>query len=265
MNIEVRKSSHSTVRATEMAPVVFVVDPDSSVRMLLKALIGAQGWRALTFESASGFLALPRVAAPSCLLLDHDLPDLNGLDLQQRISDRKDMPVIFITHQTDVQTTVKAMRAGAVEYLIKPLQTTQLAMTISSAIERSRAIQSQEAAVRRLEQSLASLTSREVEVMSLVVSGWLNKEIGATLGISEGTVKVHRFNVMRKMNANSLAELVWSVTRLCLTTPPSKEDGLRASGAWDTARELSSRAKPFDAVAILAMRLAKTRSCHPNS
>jgi len=220
MRVAAPKSAGSAVHTTETISVVFVVDQDNSVRTSLEPLIRSQGWQVLTFESASQFLAFPRVAVPCCLLLDFALPDLNGLDLQQRVSDRCDMPVIFITYQTDVPTTVKAMKAGALECLIKPLQTAHLLTAIGSALDRSRAIQSQEAAVRILRERFASLSPREVEVMALVVSGWLNKEVGAALGISEVTVKVHRFNVMRKMKADSFADLVKFSTTLRLTAVP---------------------------------------------
>jgi FixJ family two-component response regulator len=190
-------------------PIVFVVDDDVSVRESLELLIGSAGWEPQLFASATEFLARPRNLAPSCLVLDVSLPDLNGLDLQKRIApDRMDMPIIFITGHGDVPMTVRAMKAGAVEFLTKPFSDDVLLEAIRQALERSRLALGHEAELRELQDRHASLSRREREVMALVVSGWLNKQIGGELGISEITVKAHRGKVMRKMKADSLADLV---------------------------------------------------------
>ena len=199
-------------------PIVFVVDDDISVRESLELLIQSAGWRPETFASAREFLAHPRVLAPSCLVLDVSLPDLNGLDLQQRIApDRIDMPIIFITGHGDVPMTVRAMKAGAVEFLTKPFGDDVLLSAIQHAIERSQRALGTEAELRTLRECYASLSGREREVMALVVSGLLNKQVGGELGISEITVKAHRGRVMRKMKADSLADLVNMAARLGLS------------------------------------------------
>lgn len=202
-------------------PIVFVVDDDVSVRESLELLIRNEGWQAETFESALEFLARPRVFAPSCLVLDVSLPDLNGLDLQKRVVDRSDMPIIFITGYGDVPMTVQAMKAGAVEFLTKPFSADVLLSAIRNAIERSQSALGHEAEMRALRQRYASLTSRERQVMALVVSGLLNKQVGNNLGISEITVKAHRGSVMRKLEADSLADLVTMAARLRLPPGPT--------------------------------------------
>jgi FixJ family two-component response regulator len=203
------------------APIVFVVDDDISVRESVEALISYQGWHVETFESAKGFLARPRTLVPSCLILDVHLPELNGLELQSRIAaDRADMPIIFITGHGDVPTTVKAMKGGAVEFLTKPFNDEALLAAVGNAIERSRAALGREAATRSVRDGYASLSSRERQVMKLVVSGLLNKQVGAELGISEITVKAHRGRVMRKMHATSLADLVKMAEQLSSRSGP---------------------------------------------
>ena len=195
--------------------IVFVVDDDVSVRESLELLIGNEGWQPQTFSSAQEFLGRPRALVPSCLLLDISLPGLNGLDLQKRISvERADMPIIFITGYGDVPKTVQAMKAGAVEFLTKPFKDEVMLTAIRQALERSRLALAQQAEMRELRDHYASLTPREREVMTLVASGLLNKQIGGELGISEITVKAHRGQVMHKMKANSVADLVKMAERL---------------------------------------------------
>jgi FixJ family two-component response regulator len=199
--------SKTTVIARD-APVVFVVDDDVSVRESLELLILSAGWRPVIFASAEDFLASSRIDGPSCLVLDVTLPNLSGLDLQKRVVDRSDMPIIFITGYGDVPMTVQAMKAGAAEFITKPFADEVLRQAIRQAIERSHAKLAQEAELRELRNYHSSLTPREREIMALVVSGLLNKQIAARLGISEITVKAHRGRVMRKMRVDSLASLV---------------------------------------------------------
>lgn len=196
-------------------PVVFVVDDDVSVRESLELLIRHLGWRAETFVSAQEFLAHPKVSTPSCLILDVRLPGLNGLALQKQIAaDRTAMPIIFITGYGDVPMTVTAMKAGAAEFLTKPFDDEILVSALQNAIERSRGALEQESALQLLQDSYASLTRREREVMALVVIGLLNKQVAGELGLSEITVKAHRGQVMRKMKAKSFADLVKMAARL---------------------------------------------------
>jgi FixJ family two-component response regulator len=200
--------------------IVFVVDGDAPVRESLGLLIGRSGWQPRTFGSAREFLAEPRVLAPSCMVLDVALPGLSGLELQTLVADRTDMPIIFLTGHGDVAMTVKAMKAGALEFLTKPLRPEVLVDAIREALARSRAALAREAEMAKVRESYASLSRREREVMALVVSGLLNKQVGGELGISEITVKAHRGQVMRKMQADSLAGLVRMASKLGL--PPSE-------------------------------------------
>lgn len=199
-------------------PVVFVVDDDASVRESLEMLILCEGWHPQTFSSARAFLAHPQVTVPHCLLLDIALPDTNGLNLQKRIAlERTDMPIIFITGKVDVPTSVQAMKAGAFEFLLKPLRDEVLLPAMRQALDRSRIVLDQQAEMRALRGSYASLTPREREVMALVASGLLNKQVGWELGISEITVKAHRGKMMQKMKADSLAHLVRMAAKLCVS------------------------------------------------
>jgi len=200
----------------DATPIVFVVDDDVSVRESLELLIKSAGWRPETFASAHDFLSRPRPTVPCCLVLDVTLPGLSGLELQQRIAERTDMPIIFITGHGDVPMTVQAMKAGAIEFLTKPFTSEVLLGAMAGAIERSHLAVRDEAELQVLRNAYASLTPREREVMALVVSGLLNKQVGGELGISEITVKAHRGQIMRKMKADSLPELVTMAARLGL-------------------------------------------------
>lgn len=195
--------------------IVFVVDDDVSVRESLEYLIRDEGWQVETFTSAEEFVNRPREFAPSCLILDISMPGLNGLELQKRLSvERPDMPIIFLTGHGDIPKTVQAIKAGAVEFLTKPVSDSTLLSAVGKAIQRSTALIARDAELRVLRVRYARLTSREREVLALVVVGKANKEIANELGISEVTVKAHRGSMMQKMGASSLAELVNQATRL---------------------------------------------------
>src|SRR5690348_8604797 len=210
-------------------PVVFVVDDDVSVRESLEMLILCEGWHPQTFSSAGEFLAHPRITVPHCLLLDIALPDTNGLNLQKRIAlERTDMPIIFITGKVDVPTSVQAMKAGAFEFLLKPLRDEVLVPAMRQALDRSRIVLGQQAEIRALRGSYASLTPREREVMVLVASGLLNKQVGWELGISEITVKAHRGKMMQKMKADSLAALVRMAAKLHVSPIWNESPGAHA-------------------------------------
>jgi FixJ family two-component response regulator len=212
--------SIEAVAMLEVTSIVFVVDDDVSVRESLELLIKTAGWRPETFASAQEFLSRPRSTVPCCLVLDVTLPGLSGLELQGQLAERTDMPIIFITGHADVPMTVQAMKAGAVEFLTKPFQDTVLLDAIRGAIERSRTARREESEMQVLRSCYASLTPREREVMALVVSGLLNKQVGGELGISEITVKAHRGQIMRKMKADSLPALVTMASRLGVRTAP---------------------------------------------
>jgi FixJ family two-component response regulator len=208
-----------------VTPIVFVVDSDATIRESLELLVHAAGWRAETFASAQEFLARPRSVVPSCLILDVTLPDLNGLELQERIaSERNDLPIIFLTESADIEMAVRAMKRGALEFLTKPVDAEALLIGIQHALKRSEAALGRESQLQPLRMGYRLLTQREREVMTLLVSGLPNKLVGGELGISEITVKAHRGNVMRKMKADSFANLVnmalrLRVTRATVTSP----------------------------------------------
>ena len=200
-------------------PLVFVVDDDISLRDSLGFLIANAGWQPKLFASAMEFLASPRPTSPSCLILDVGLPDLDGLEVQQRIAgERADMPIIFITARGDIPMTVRAIRAGAVDFLSKPFTPAVLLRAIESALERSRIRLQEEAKLQSLRDRYQALSRREREVMAHVVLGQLNKQVSGELGISEITVKQHRGRMMRKMRARSLPELVTIASRLGIET-----------------------------------------------
>ena len=215
-----RAVSHPLGRAPmpTASPIIFIVDDDISVRESLELLIQNEGWQPKPFASAQEFLDCPRAVVPSCLVLDLSLPGLDGLELQKRLAvERTDMPIIFITGYGDVPKTVQAMKRGAVEFLTKPFNDEVLLTAIKQALERSRLALADEMEMQELRDRYASLTPRERQVMALVVSGLLNKQVGGELGISEITVKAHRGQVMQKMKANSVADLVKMAGRLRLS------------------------------------------------
>jgi FixJ family two-component response regulator len=216
-------ASHQSPRSltSRGTPIVFVVDDDISVRESLESLILFAGWQPQIFASAQDFLPRPPALVPSCLVLDVMLPDLNGLDLQKRLAtDRVTMPIIFITGHGDVPMAVRAMKAGAVEFLNKPYSDEMLLSAIQEALECSDAALCREAEMRSIRDRYASLSPRERQVMALVVRGLVNRHVGSELFITEITVKVHRGNVMRKMKADSLADLVNMAATLGLASTP---------------------------------------------
>ena len=219
---------------SETPSIVLVVDEDISVRESLELLLRHEGLDVETFVSAQEFLSRPPVTVPSCLVLDISLPGLNGLDLQKRVAvERHEMPIIFITGHGDIPITVQAMKAGAQEFLTKPFSDEILLNAIRNALVRSKALLDRSREILALKARYSCLTAREREVMTLVVAGLPNKQVGGELGISEITVKAHRGSMMRKMKAESLAELVSIATRLRLMRPSgfASPPARQASGA----------------------------------
>ena len=206
--------------AATASALVFVVDDDVSVREALELMIKSAGWQPETFVTALDFLSRPRPTVPCCLVLDVTLPGLNGLELQQQLAGRTEMPIIFITGYGDVPMSVRAMKAGAAEFLTKPFNDAVLLDAIRAALDRSRDALREQADIDALRVRYASLTPREREVMALVCRGLLNKQVGGELGISEITVKAHRGQLMRKMQADSLAGLVKMAARLGVPPEP---------------------------------------------
>jgi FixJ family two-component response regulator len=204
----------------DLRSTVVIVDGDVSVRASLERLVRTAGWEPESFASAEEFLSHPRSTLPCCLILDLALPGLSGLELQKQLAGRPDMPIIFITSHTDVPMTVQAMKAGAAEFFTRPVDDVALVLAVRMAIERSRAALRHDSKMRMLGKCYSTLTPREREVMALVVSGLLNKQVGFELGITEATVKAHRGQVMRKMEAESLPDLVTMATTLGLRQVP---------------------------------------------
>jgi len=198
-------------------PIVFVVDDDYRMQEALASLIAAMGFRVATFGSASKFLETDKPDSPGCLILDLELPDINGLELQQQLADREAPPVIFVTGHGDIPSSVRAMKAGAIEFLTKPFDEQELESAIEKAIALDRSARKQRSELTQLKNRYRLLTPREQEILPFVVAGFLNKQTAADLGTSEITIRVHRGQIMRKMGARSLAELVRMADKLGVT------------------------------------------------
>jgi FixJ family two-component response regulator len=241
-----KRSGESTLQPRG---VVFIVDDDVSVRESVDALIRWAGWSVEAFATGEEFLSRPKVDAPSCLILDLNLPDMSGLDLQQRMTESgEEMPTVFIAGQGDIPTTVQAMRAGAIEFLMKPFGDTELLHAVEQGIERSRSARAREARLATLRARYDTLTPRERQVMGLVISGLLNKQVGGVLGTSEITVKAHRGQVMRKMEADSLADLVRMGAALDLPLAASEHQAVNHTsyGVGPLMRSVNGHHRPMD-------------------
>jgi FixJ family two-component response regulator len=203
------------------APTVFIIDDDRGMRQAIHDLVESVGLRAESFATGEEFLSTKQIARPSCLVLDVRLPQMSGLDFQDRLAKRGvRIPIIFVTAHGDIPMSVRALKSGAVEFLTKPFRDQDLLDAIQQALERDRTAQSEQVETHDLEERYRGLTARELEVMTLVVSGMLNKQIASEIGASEATVKIHRGNVMRKMEATSVVDLVRMSDKLKL--PPRK-------------------------------------------
>jgi FixJ family two-component response regulator len=227
MNLSQPIAARSDPPRLYVTPIISVVDGEQSVCRTMRDLIECIGWHARTFNSATEYMAEPRLHSPNCLLLDVQLPDASGLDLQARMLDRPETPIIFITSYGDVPMTVRAMKAGAVEFLTKPPQREPLERAMRHAVSLSTDILRQESVMSLLRSRYATFTARERQVLDLVVQGYLNKQVGGELGISEITVKAHRGKVMRKMAAASLPQLVTMASTLELQSFAARMQGPR--------------------------------------
>jgi FixJ family two-component response regulator len=205
--------------------IVFIVDDDARMREALSELLDSLGWRAVAFGSAGEYLSYPRPDLPACLILDVELPDINGLDVQKQIADGDHPPIVFLTGHGDIPSSVSAIKHGAVDFLTKPFTEQDLLAAIHSAVDRDRLARQDRAELESLRQRLASLTRRERDVLPLVISGLLNKQAAAELGISEVTLQIHRRKIMQKMGAASLADLVRFAERLQIPITHSRRAG----------------------------------------
>jgi len=239
---------HEHAPESHVTPVVYIVDDDVSVRESLELLIHSAGWLPISLACAREFLSRPQVFAPSCLILDVGLPDVNGLDLQQQLAEGYHPPIIFLTGNGDIRDSVRAIQAGALDFLTKPFRADQLRDLVRAALAQDCEHRDRQIETENLRQRYASLTPRESEVLPLVVSGLLNKQAAAHLGISQITLQIHRTNVMRKMEAQSLAELVrmadaLKIPLMNLRRAPRPTAGLRYSGAGNRSRVGDGRSK----------------------
>jgi FixJ family two-component response regulator len=210
---------------TDDDPIVFIVDDDPRVREGLCELLASRGLRAIAFGSASEYIVASRPDSPACLILDVELPDINGLDFQKQIADEQHPPIIFITGHGDIPSSVRAIKSGAIDYLTKPFSESDLLTAIRTAINQDRRFRLDSAEMAGLQHRLSCLTPREREVLPLVVSGLLNKQAAAQLGISEITLQVHRSKIMHKMEAASLADLVRFAQKLQIPITHSRRQG----------------------------------------